>query len=118
MGYRPLEDRWVEAIKTNLVWVIEIQNNIEGVGYIKIIEKDEERFVYLHALYLTPAALGKGLGSKLTEIMIGKAKSLNIDEIRLDSTITAYKFYKKHGFTDNGEKKRVDIGGSLLHVFL
>ena len=105
-GNRPLENRWVDAIKTELVWVIEFNKTIQGLGYLRVLGKDEEKFGYLHALYLTPEVLGKGLGVKLAKILITEAKEQKLGVVKLDSTITAYEFYKRLGFKDEDKDKQ------------
>lgn len=110
-GYRPLGDRWIEAIKNDFVLVVEYRNEIYGVGHIKPVEKNDERYAYLYALYFTPDVIGLGLAKEMLEIFFENVRSWGIDVIKLDSTITAYSFYKKYGFQDNGEMQKVEIGG-------
>lgn len=116
-GNRPLENRWVDAIKTELVWVIEFNKTIQGLGYLRVLGKDEEKIGYLHALYLTPEVLGKGVGLKLAKVIITEAKEQQLGVLKLDSTITAYEFYKSLGFKDAGPKKKVEIGGYPVTCF-
>lgn len=110
-GFRELGNRWVDAIQRKEVWVVEMQGLIQGMGYIRIFEENGTTKAYLHALYLTPEVLGKKFGSRLMALMLEKAKASGANEIDLDSTITAHKFYKAFGFVDTGPMKRVDIGG-------
>jgi hypothetical protein len=49
-GNRLLEDRWIEAIKTQHVWVIELENQIYGVGYLRILE-NETFFFFNHYFF-------------------------------------------------------------------
>ncbi len=117
-GFRPLESRWITAIRNEFVRVIESDGHIRGVGYLKIVKKESiEPYAYLHALYLTPEVLGLGLGKKLADILIEEARRLKMKYIKLDSTITAYDFYKKLGFEDSGEKHKVNIGGYPVTCF-
>ena len=116
-GYRPLENRWVDAVKEGSVWVVEHENKIQGVGYFRVVEKDNEKFGNLHALYLTPNVKNKGLGLKLANLLLDEARNQGVETVKLASSITAYHFYKKIGFQDNGEKERVDIGGHPVTCF-
>jgi histone acetyltransferase (RNA polymerase elongator complex component) len=55
--------------------------------------------------------LGLGLGKKVLNNLLEIAKDWKLSFIKLDSTITARGFYKKHGFVDNGPMRKVLIGG-------
>jgi 8-oxo-dGTP pyrophosphatase MutT (NUDIX family)/GNAT superfamily N-acetyltransferase len=116
-GYRPLENRWIEPIKSGIVWVVERLDEIQGVGYLRIIEKDEQSHAYLHALYLTPDVIGQGLGYQLATMMLDTAKNLCASSIRLDSSITAKNFYKRIGFTEAGDMRQLEIGGYPVTTF-
>ena len=72
---RPLGDRWIQTIREGYVWVVEHQNLIHGHGFIRIFQDRGESKAHIHGLYLTPEMLGKGLGLKLANIMIEKAKA-------------------------------------------
>lgn len=112
-GYRELGNRWVDAIQKGYVWVVEQAGAIRGVGYLKI---DGARAI-LHALYLTPEVLGQGLGLRLINLIVEKAKERGAATLVLDSTITAREFYLRCGFTETGPKKREEVGGSLVTCF-
>lgn len=117
-GFRPLTDRWIEAIKNEFVRVVEFDNKICGVGHLRTIRKEnEEPYTYLHALYLTPEVLGFGVGKELAMLLIEESRRIGVKCMKLDSTITAYGFYKGLGFIDNGEKKKVEIGGYPVTCF-
>lgn len=110
-GFRELGTRWVDPIQKKDVWVIESAGIIQGFGYIRIWQEDQNTKAYLHALYLTPEILGKKFGSRLITLMLDRAKARGARVVELDSSISAYKFYKSFGFTDAGSVKKVDIGG-------
>ena len=110
-GYRTLGNRWDEALKTGFVWVIELEDTIKGLGYIRIFDEDGAPKAHLHALYITPEVLGKGLGLKLAKLMIAKAKESGATSISLESSLTAHDFYKKLGFSDTGPLAQSIIGG-------
>lgn len=116
-GYRELGNRWTAAINAENVWVVEIDGRIEGLASVAVVEKDAVECGYIHALYLTPVALGHGFGGKLAELMIQKIRSLGLPRIYLDSTITAHGFYEKLGFVDNGGERKVEIGGHPVTCF-
>ncbi len=114
-GFRPVGDRWTESIKSGLVWVVEKEGSVKGVAGLSIDK--EAHSACIQALYLTPEALGEGLGKELAEIMIAKATEEGAKIIHLDSSITAHSFYQKLGFEDEGPRKKVNIGGHPVTCF-
>ena len=117
-GNRPFGQTWTEAItKNEFVKVIEFNSEVHGVGYLRLINSENQRYGYLHALYFTPDVTGIGLGSEMMFKMLEHAKSLKIKSIKLDSSITALNFYKRFGFVENGPQGKVIIGGSLVTCY-
>ena len=116
-GYRPLDERWTEPIKTGNVWVVEKDQQIFGFGFIRFFESDGVFRAHLHALYLTPEVTGQGIGKSLADIMIKRAKDLKVKSITLESSITAHKFYLNLGFRDMEPKKQLNIGGFPVTCF-
>jgi predicted GNAT family N-acyltransferase len=116
-GNRPLGDRWIRPIQDGHVWVVESDHTIYGLGYLKVLEKENVKSAYLHALYLTPEILGMKFGYKLTKLMLKTASDFGAKEITLDSSITAHDFYKRMGFIDNGPMKFHEIGGIPVRCF-
>jgi GNAT superfamily N-acetyltransferase len=114
-GHRPLGERWIQAIDDQLLWVVEHEGFIAGLANIKFSEP--KKTAHIQSLYLTPEVLGKGYGKKLLDLMLVRAREAQIEKIRLDSTITAHKFYKKMGFRDCGPMSRSPIGGSPVTSF-
>ncbi len=109
-GYRELGDRWIEGITKNLVWVVELNEVVQGLAAITFDPKDGHG--HIQALYLTPDVVNMGVGRAFMEAMLDCAKEKGVDLISLDSTLTAYEFYKKFGFKDNGPRTKRPIGGS------
>lgn len=116
-GNRELGDRWVEAIKNDFVKVIEFNSKVHGVAYFKVVESETGPFGYIHALYFTPEVTGKGFARELMDEMIEEAKRLELDNIKLGSSITAYNFYKRFGFVPDGDKQMASIGGHPVTCF-
>jgi GNAT superfamily N-acetyltransferase len=114
-GNRPLGDRWKAAIEEGYVWVAEQDGRIRGSCYIRI--NVSEPMAYIHSLYLSPEILHQGIGKKLVDLMIDKAKELKVLAITLESTITAHDFYKRLGFEDAGPMKCVDFGETKVRCF-
>ncbi len=53
-------------------------------------------------LFLLPETAGTGLGRRLLEIGIERARAGHVGAIRLESTMNAEGFYRKHGFRSLG----------------
>ncbi|WP_421990748.1 GNAT family N-acetyltransferase [Roseococcus sp.] len=49
-------------------------------------------------LFVLPGASGTGLGRRLLEVGIARARSGHSGPIRLESTVNAEAFYRRHGF--------------------
>ncbi len=116
-GNRPLGSRWIEPIKECHVWVIECNDEIHGVGYIRIYGENSVQMAHIHGLYSTPDVIGQGLGQKLMNLMLDAARAQKVRTITLDSSITAHDFYKKNGFKDSGPIKYNEIGGSSVRGY-
>lgn len=53
--------------------------------------------------YIVPEALYQGIGSRLLATLEGEAKRLGHKEIHLGSSITARDFYRRNGYSEDGE---------------
>lgn len=116
-GNRALGDRWINEIEKGEVFIVEFQKEIHGLGHIKLIEDESTRYGFIQALYFTSEVIGLGLGKKMVDTLILKAQTWNVSDIKLESTITAHGFYKKIGFHDDGNVKKVEVGGSFVTCF-
>lgn len=108
-GYRELGERWIKGINDGLVWVVELDGNIEGIAAVSFPEQANHG--YINALYLTPEVVGMGVANTMIKLMLDCVQERHLKEVLLDSTITAHGFYKKHGFTDTGPAVKNPIGG-------
>lgn len=116
-GNRPLGNRWIDAIKTGHVWVVEANDRIYGHAYIRVYEENKVMKAHIHGLYLTPEALGRGLGKKLGMLMIKTANKARVNLITLESTLTAHDFYIRLGFQDTGPMSSQNIAGHPVRYF-
>ncbi|MDH3494446.1 MAG: GNAT family N-acetyltransferase [Acidobacteriota bacterium] len=71
-------------------------SSIVGVAHIK---RDGE----LTLCYVHPEHPGKGIGSKLLNMIESQARHWELEEIHLISTATAKSFYEHHGYIYSGE---------------
>lgn len=67
-----------------------INNKVIGVGAIK---EDEITALYVKARYT-----GKGIGTKILKHLEKRAINKGIKKIKVNSSLTAYNFYKKNGY--------------------
>ncbi len=77
-------------------------------GMINLKNNDNELFI--EELYIEPFFKGAGIGTALIEFAILKAKDENKNRISLwvlEKNLSAISFYKKQGFTYNGEFKEL-----------
>lgn len=70
-------------------------------------------------LFLVPDAAGAGLGARLLEIGIAKARAGHPGPIRVEATVNAEGFYRRHGFRRVGTGNfSHGIGGDPIAVVL
>lgn len=114
-----LENKTTENIKTwlqsdSLVSMV-AEVNGKVVGYSMLATSGK-----IMLLYVTPEVLHQGAGKQLLARMEENAKSLDLSELRVVSTITARAFYERNGFTKDGEPRLVGtiLGGFPLSKLL
>lgn len=109
LGRRPYkEEQRHNAILNNIVYVVELENCIEGFIHFEIFQ--DKKDVYVYGLYLTGKVQRLGVARKFINILFDKCKENNIETIKLSSTLTAHNFYQKMGFIDNGLLGHVLLG--------
>ncbi len=73
----------------------------------------------ISAIYLSPAHWDKGYGSQMMEYAVDYFAKQNCDEIFiwvLEQNMRAINFYKKFGFTFDGNQKTIVLGKKLKEV--
>lgn len=104
-GHRPFQkEKWIQSINNQFVWVVELDQKVEGVCAILTDKNESGVFGEIICLYLTPKAKGKGFGHQLIETAEKQMRLINIKKIKLNSTITAEKFYLKMGYVKSAKK--------------
>ena len=107
-GNRPFnKEQRIHAINNHFVYVIELENKIEGFLHFTISENKKESYVF--GLYLTKKINGIGIGKSLVNIMFDELKRNSVQKINLHSSITAHPFYLKLGFMDSSLMTTVSI---------
>lgn len=66
------------------------------IGFVDAVPGEVTR------LFLLPEAAGTGLGKRLLEVGVERARAGHSGAIRLESTINAEGFYRRHGFRSIG----------------
>jgi putative acetyltransferase len=86
---------------TSFYYVVEHQNNVVGGVGIAQLDNFEGKTCELQKMYFLPVTRGKGLGTKLIETCMIKAKSLGYTHCYLETMPymnAARALYKKNGF--------------------
>ena len=90
--------------KANTIYfVLEYNGDIVGGGGISQLDNFEGNTCELQKMYFLPVARGKGLGSKMIDQCLNKAKEFGFEECYLETMPymkAAQKLYRKNGFTD------------------
>ncbi|HEY1180706.1 MAG TPA: GNAT family N-acetyltransferase, partial [Rhodocyclaceae bacterium] len=68
----------------------------------------------LVALFVHPEFSGQQVGQLMLECLLDRAASAGCDVLKLDSSLNAANFYRRHGFTEVGRSKYRTQGG--VHV--
>jgi predicted GNAT family N-acyltransferase len=68
------------------------------------LRKESENLGIISFVAVLPEFRNQGVGTKLVENLIETAKQENLQIVKLKSRITAINFYKKFGFTEQGQQ--------------
>lgn len=104
----------------NSTSLIAYSEDNEPIGYILFEDKKYKesgftfayRSLYIHHISLNKEFQGKGIGKKLMQEVIDRARELNIDCVELDvwsQNIKAKEFFKNLGFKAFNEKMSLDV---------
>lgn len=114
-GHRPYnEQHRLFAITNQIVYVIIIDDIIEGYAQLKFYLENDIKKAHVMGLYLTSKASGKSLGTKSLQKLISEANDNGAQEITLESTLTSKEFYLKNGFVENGSTETITINGEAI----
>ncbi len=80
------------AIQDRYFVVAERDGRIEGFGQLDEQEGEVE------AIYVSPAASGRGAGSAILEHLEQRARQCGLKELKVRSTLNAESFYAHHGY--------------------
>jgi GNAT superfamily N-acetyltransferase len=87
---------------------------VVGWAYLYIISNDrhDEPYGFLENVYIEKEFRGQGVGTRLIEQVISKARELGCYKLvatSRDSNEQAHKFYKKFGLKSHGLEFRLDL---------
>ena len=106
--------------ETSVYYIVEYENKIIGGVGIAKLDNFEGNVCELQKMYFASIARGKGLGSKLIEKCLDKAKSLNYESCYLETMpymMAARGLYEKNGFK-NLEKRMGNTGHYSCNVWM
>ena len=84
-------EKWRNRIENNFVVIVENENKIVGFG--ELSPEGCIDMLYVHKDYLR-----RGIGKELLDLMVEKARELNILEIFTEASITSKPFFESQGF--------------------
>lgn len=114
-GHRPFnEEHRLFAIANQIVYVILIDNLIEGYAQLRFYTQDDIKKAHVMGLYLTTNASGKNLGTKSLQKLLSDARDYGVYQITLESTLTSKEFYLKNGFVEKGTIETITINGESI----
>jgi GNAT superfamily N-acetyltransferase len=86
---------WLAA-ESNFCVVTESNAEINGVGLV-------HRRGEILLCYVAPENQGQGCGSAILAALEEKARTWGLDKLHLGSTVSARRFYERHGYISAGE---------------
>ncbi len=118
-------DRWAQQLSASSpsrTRVALIDGRIRGfasVGPSRDPDLREAGAWELYAIYLDPAVLGRGIGRALLAASLGDVpeQAPLVSLWVLEGNTTAQAFYRAAGFTPDGQRQEIEIGGvSMVEV--
>lgn len=95
-------------------------NNNTIIGNLIIGKYDgDDNIGEVGAIYLLPDFWGKGYGKFMMDFALKELKNIGYNTIVLwvlEDNLRARRFYEKAGFVPSGEKKKINIGKSLIEI--
>jgi N-acetylglutamate synthase-like GNAT family acetyltransferase len=107
------DDIWRNTVENDCCYIVEADGRVEGVCHSRIHNSHHGEIV---GMYITPKALGLGIGRKLFEKCMEYLIDANVDKVTISGTKTALSFYQKMGF-ELREKVMAEIRGAQLETY-
>lgn len=101
-----------EQLKDGYQYFLVLNDQNESCGYLSVQPREDGKVLFLSKIYVLSTCRGKGIGKKMMEYVVGLAKSINAEKIRL--TVNKYNSgsiaaYHKMGF-ETVDSVNTDIG--------
>ena len=96
-------------------WVSELNDQV--VGSVFLMKSDDPELAKLRLLYVDPAARGLGIGSRLVQLCVERARELGYRQLTLwtnDVLVSARKIYQAAGFKLAEENRHHSFGKDLV----
>jgi len=106
----------ISGIKTQFYVVAEHRGQVEGFMQVAKDPKDVHS-AHVFGLYLTPEAKGRRVGQRMMNLLSEYCDFAAVDKMTLVSSITAFNFYKKMGFIQDGEMSGVSMNGVTVRGY-
>jgi GNAT superfamily N-acetyltransferase len=87
-----------ELIRTREFLVADDQNGIVGFGVLNPATS------IIEAVYVDPAAAGRGIGMELMRELEARAADLGIKQLHLNASLNAVPFYRKAGYSGDAQQ--------------
>lgn len=82
------------ALAQHDIWVVQRENDLVAFGVLHV---DEVSYLYVRAAWA-----GRGLGSRLLNVLEQTARRRGVGSLFVRSSLNARPFYERHGFTLTG----------------
>ena len=107
---RPIAN-YEELIRSREFLVAETENGI--VGFVVLNQSSS----VIEAVYVSPAATGRGIGMALMSKLEERAASLGLKQLQLNASLNAVPFYRKAGYVGEVQQKyKLQTGVEIASV--
>jgi tetratricopeptide (TPR) repeat protein len=105
------------GINEQFYLVAELSGRVEGFCQLKPVFTQQKKTAHIFGFYITPKILNRNVGKTFLQLIEDYCRCNSIEEITLGSSLTAFEFYKKQGFIQNGELEGTKINGVLIRAY-
>ena len=109
---------WLHRIASSAQFLAIDEGDVVGTA-TGFTDPDERTSVLLVAMYVTPAARGRGIGQRLVNAVVAHARADGAHRVRLhvvETNTAAERLYARCGFVRTGETMRLPHRPELLEL--
>jgi putative acetyltransferase len=116
---RPVDGQRIAAYRTkmqtdkNVISLVAVDDSGEILGYGELVPPET-----LGAIYVAASAGRHGVASTLLRALEARARDLGMKVLRMESSLTAFAFYLRHGFRELERRKHPLTGGLAMDCVL